>query len=209
MTTYQATPLFGGALVCDLPTKFADVSQLRQVPDNQEVYIDKDGFTSIIIEINERVGGDGSSAEIDGRALTTHLEGIIGEDVDRLKVWNTTPTQFSKLDEDIPAYTLIATLSPQAPPPSTEAESSSSSSSAPRPSAPDFTAIILTLVRLEHEQTDLLITVNVPHIRGEYDEDDVDLELGKQGKLIGDAVDYASRIWESFTVKDWGLFKEV
>ncbi|KAI1194298.1 Mog1p/PsbP-like protein [Nemania serpens] len=203
-TTYQTTPLFGGALSCDLPTKFADVSQLRQVPNHQEVYIDKDGFTSIIVEINERVGGEGSSAEIDGRALTAHLEGIIGEDADRLKVWNTTPTQFSKLDEDIPAYTLIATLSPQAPP-STEAEGSS----APRPGSPDFTAIILTLVRLEHEQTDILITVNVPHIRGEYDEDDVDLELGRQGKLIGDAVDYASRIWESFTVKDWGLFREV
>jgi hypothetical protein len=69
--------------------------------------------------------------------------------------------------------------------------------------------MILTLVRLEHEKTDLLITINVPHIRGEYDEEDVDLELGKQGKLIGDAVDYASRIWESFKVKDWGLFKDV
>ncbi|KAI1117853.1 hypothetical protein F5Y14DRAFT_402237 [Nemania sp. NC0429] len=204
MTTYQATPLFGGALVCDLPTNFADVSQLRQVPNHQEVYIDKDGFTSIIIEINERVGGEGSSAEIDGRALTTHLEAVIGDDADRLKLWSTTSTQFSKLDEDIPAYTLLATLSPQAPP-STEAEGSS----APPPSAPDFTAIILTLVRLEREQTDLLITVNVPHIRGEYDVDDVDLELGKQGRLIGDAVDYAARIWESFTVKDWGLFREV
>ncbi|RYC56658.1 hypothetical protein CHU98_g9550 [Xylaria longipes] len=204
MATYQTTPLFGGALVCDLPTNFADVSLLRQVPDNQEVYIDKDGFTSIIVEINERVGSEGSTAEIDGAALTTHLEEVVGEDVERLKVWNTTPTQFSKLDEDIPAYTLIATLSPHAPP-STGADSSGT----PRPGTPDFTAIILTLVRLEREHTDILITVNVPHIRGEYDEDDVDLQLGKQGRLIGDAVDYASRIWESFRVKDWGLFKEV
>ncbi|KAI0803453.1 Mog1p/PsbP-like protein [Xylaria sp. FL0064] len=204
MTTYKSTPLFGGALVCDLPTNFADVSQLRQVPDNQEVYIDKDGFTSIIIEINERVGEDGSSAEIDGRALTTHLEEIVGNDVDRLKVWNTTPTQFSKHSEDIPAYTLMATLTPRAPP-STETDSASAS----RATAPDFTVIVLTLVRLEQEHTDILITINVPHIRGEYDEEDVDLQLGKQGKLIGDAVDYASRIWESFRVKDWGLFKEV
>jgi hypothetical protein len=68
------------------------------VPDNQEVYIDKDGFTSIIVEINERVGSEGSSAEIDGRALTTHLEEIVGEDASRLQVWNTTPTQFSKLE---------------------------------------------------------------------------------------------------------------
>ncbi|KAI1175301.1 Mog1p/PsbP-like protein [Nemania sp. FL0916] len=208
MATYQSTPLFGGALVCDLPTNFADVSQLRQVPDNQEVYIDKGGFTSIIIEINERVGDEGSTAEIDGRALTTHLEDIVNGDSGRLKVWNTTPTQFSKLDEDIPAYTLIATLTPHAPPPSTGGESSGSGAAA-RADAPDFTALILTLVRLEREHTDLLITVNVPHIRGEYDVDDVDLELGKQGQLIGDAVDYAARIWESFKVKDWRLFKEV
>lgn len=64
-------------------------------------------------------------------------------------------------------------------------------------------------MRLERELTDILITINVPHIKGEYDEDDVDLELGRQGRLIGDAVDYAAKIWESFKVKDWNLFKEV
>ncbi|KAK5625487.1 hypothetical protein RRF57_001203 [Xylaria bambusicola] len=171
--------------------------------DNQEVYIDKDGFTSIIIEINERVGEDGSSEEIDGTALTTHLREIVGDDIEGLKVWNTTPTQFSKLDEDIPAYTLIATLAPHGLP-SKEGESA-----AARGNAPDFTAMVLTLLRLEREHTDILITINVPHIRGEYDEEDVDLQLGKQGQLIGDAVEYASRIWETFKVKDWGLFKEV
>lgn len=83
------------------------------------------------------------------------------------------------------------------------------SSSSAEKSSPDFTAIILTLVRLEREKTDLLITINVPHIKGEYNEEDVDLELGRQGKLIGDAVDYAAKIWETFKVKDWNLFNEV
>ncbi|RYP64211.1 hypothetical protein DL769_006757 [Monosporascus sp. CRB-8-3] len=198
MATFKTTPLFGGALVCDLPSNFADVSKLRQVPDNQEVYIDKDGFTSIIFDITERVGGAGSGAEIDGRALTTHLEELVGDDVETVKVWNTTPTLFSRLDEDIPAYTLIATQSPK---PGEKASE--------RAANPDFTAIILTLVRLERELTDILITINVPHIKGEYDDEDVDLELGKQGKLIGDAVDYAAKIWETFKVKDWGLFKEI
>jgi len=68
------------------------------VPDNQEVYIDKDGFTSIIFEICERVGPSGSSAEIDGRALTTHLEDLVGDDADTVKVWNTTDTEFSELE---------------------------------------------------------------------------------------------------------------
>lgn len=67
---------------------------------------------------------------------------------------------------------------------------------------------MLNLIRLEREQTDVLITINVPHIKGEYSEEDVDLELGKQGKLIGDAVEYAARIWESFRIRDWGLFDD-
>ena len=65
------------------------------------------------------------------------------------------------------------------------------------------------MVRLEKESTDIVITINVPHIKGQYNEDEVDLELGKQGVLIGDAVEYAARIWDTFKVKDWGLFNEV
>lgn len=98
MPSYKRTPLFGGALEGDLPANFADVSKLRQVPDNQEVFIDKDGFTSIIFDITERVGGPGCSDEIDGRALTTHLEELVGTDVDSIKVWNSTETHFSKLE---------------------------------------------------------------------------------------------------------------
>lgn len=55
----------------------------------------------------------------------------------------------------------------------------------------------------------MLITINVPHIKGEYDEEEVDLELGKQGQLIGDAVEFAAKIWGSLAVKDWNLFNEV
>ncbi|KAH8819572.1 hypothetical protein F5884DRAFT_659529 [Xylogone sp. PMI_703] len=196
MTTYTSTPLFGGALIVDLPSNFADVSDIRQVPNNQEVFLDKDGFTSIIFDITERVGVAGSGPAIDGAALTTHLEDIVDSDIDTVKVWSTTDTVFSKLPEGTPAYTLIAT---QTPPPNPESKTS----------APDFTAIVLNLIRLEKESTDIVISINVPHIKGEYTEEDVDLQLGKQGKLLESAVEYAARIWETFKIKDWGLFKEV
>lgn len=98
--------------------------------------------------------------------------------------------------EGTPAYTLIAT---QTPPPKPDAKNS----------APDFTAIVLNLIRLEKESTDIVISINVPHIKGEYSEEEVDLQLGKQGKLIESAVEYAARIWETFKIKDWDLFKEV
>lgn len=102
------------------------------------------------------------------------------------------------LRQHIPAYTLIATQTP----------SSNLNPASSRDAPPDFTAIVLNLVRLERESTDILITINVPHIKGEYSADDIDLELGKQGKLIADAVEHASVIWESFKVKDWHLFGE-
>ncbi|CAG8954179.1 hypothetical protein HYALB_00001294 [Hymenoscyphus albidus] len=192
--SFRSTPLFGGALIVDLPSNFADVSTIRQVPDHQEVYLDKDGFTSIIFDITERVGQPGSGPAIDGAALTTHLEDIVDSDDDTVQVWSTTNTQFSKLPEDTPCYTLIAT---QTPPP------------APGSKAPDFTAIVLTLIRLEKESTDILITINVPHIKGEYTEEEVDMQMGKQGKLIANSVEIAARIWETFKIKDWGLFNEV
>ncbi|KAL2139678.1 hypothetical protein VTI28DRAFT_4848 [Corynascus sepedonium] len=197
---FRKTPLYGGALECELPDNFADVSTIRQVPDNQEVYIDKDGFTSIIFDITQRVDAPGSGLERDGKALTIHLEDLVGDDADSVKVWNTTETQFTHLGDETPAYTLIATQTPQAP---------SNPDESRRASAPDFTALILTLLRFEKEQSDVLITINVPHIKGEYDEDEVDLALGKQGELIGDAVEYAARIWSTFKVKDWRLFNEV
>jgi len=194
MSGFRSTPLFGGALIVDLPSTFADVSTIRQVPDHQEVYLDKDGFTSIIFDITERVGAPGSGPAVDGAALTTHLEDIVDSDVDTVKVWNTSNTQFSKLPEGIPAYTLIATQTPPA---------------APDSKSPDFTAIVLTLIRLERESTDILITINVPHIKGEYTEEEVDMQMGKQGKLIESSVEIAAKIWETFKIKDWGLFNEV
>ncbi|RDW73797.1 hypothetical protein BP5796_07239 [Coleophoma crateriformis] len=202
MATFVATPLFGGAMIVDLPETFTDVSRIRQIPDHQEVFLDKDGYTSIMFDITERVGTAGSGAAIDGAAMTTHLEDIVDSEFDTVKVWSTSNTQFSKLPEGTPAYTLIAT---QTPPPPARGGGDEAGSAA----APDFTAIVLNLIRLEDESTDILITINVPHIRGEYTEEEVNLQMGMQGKLIENAVEIAARIWETFKIKDWGLFQEV
>lgn len=43
------------------------------------------------------MGVPGSSAAIDGTALTAHLEDIVDSDDDVVKVWTTAKTDFSKL----------------------------------------------------------------------------------------------------------------
>eukprot|EP01089_Gocevia_fonbrunei_P012661 TRINITY_DN3055_c0_g1_i1.p1 TRINITY_DN3055_c0_g1~~TRINITY_DN3055_c0_g1_i1.p1 ORF type:complete len:197 (+),score=34.88 TRINITY_DN3055_c0_g1_i1:121-711(+) len=48
---YTRRDLFGGGMSVMLPRRFADVSELRQVPDNQEVFVDVNTDQSIIIEL--------------------------------------------------------------------------------------------------------------------------------------------------------------
>ena len=50
-------------------------SNIRQVPDNQEVYLDKNGFTSLTFDITERV----SHLPADKDALEYHFADIVEE----------------------------------------------------------------------------------------------------------------------------------
>ncbi|CAD0039503.1 unnamed protein product [Aureobasidium pullulans] len=106
-----------------------------------------------------------------------------------------TPTDHSSTSKDLQtsAYTLFATHKPSA-----EAVS--------RGKAPDFTGILLTLIRLESQQTDLVISVNVPHVGGDYNKDDVDPSAGKQGPMLDAATSFRDRILQTFEIKDWDLF---
>lgn len=59
MTGFKTTPFYsevidGGAITCDLPVDWKDVSEIRQVPDHQEVYVGPgDDDPCFIIEILE------------------------------------------------------------------------------------------------------------------------------------------------------------
>lgn len=45
--------LFGGAMRISLPSRFMDVSDVRPVPDHQEVFADVDTDSSVIVEVLE------------------------------------------------------------------------------------------------------------------------------------------------------------
>ncbi|VDP60155.1 unnamed protein product [Schistosoma curassoni] len=53
--TMQSHPLFDGAFQCLLPTNVVDASDLRQIPDNQEVFVHPSTSQSITIDILEYV----------------------------------------------------------------------------------------------------------------------------------------------------------
>ena len=65
-------------------------SKLRQVPDNQEVYIKETGLTSIIFDITERV--DESDVV---EAIKYHLEDV-AEKGNLIKVWANSVVNMAK-----------------------------------------------------------------------------------------------------------------
>ncbi|PHH56234.1 Ran guanine nucleotide release factor [Ceratocystis fimbriata CBS 114723] len=193
MANYKSTPLYGGAIIVDLPQSYIDVSNIRTVPDHQEVFIDSNGLTSIVFEINERIGDPSSNAEIDGEALEQHLMDLVGEDSKgNIQVWDKKATSFNHLNSKYPCYSLIATDTP----PQNDYSNR----------GPVFTGLIMILLRLENKDTDILITINVPHVKGEYDEFEIDLQAGKQGSKIKQAIQFADQIRETFDIKDYALF---
>lgn len=54
--------LFGGAITCEIPASYIDVSNFRKVPDNQECFADPTTDRSILIDILELC--DGGPAEL-------------------------------------------------------------------------------------------------------------------------------------------------
>ncbi|KAK7521572.1 Mog1/PsbP/DUF1795, alpha/beta/alpha sandwich [Phyllosticta citriasiana] len=190
MSSFISTELYGGAITVDLPATFADVSTIRQVPDNQEVYLEKDGFTSVIFDIMERV--EQSQAANDEEALKFHYSDMVGDSNDATHFWHSNTASLSRLP-NIPAYTFVATQHP----------TPDASSRKPQP---DFTAIVLILVRLAQQKTDIVITVNVPHVPGEYPKEEVDFSKAKQGPLMDAAAAIKQLILQTFDIKDWNLF---
>ncbi|KAH9934884.1 Mog1p/PsbP-like protein [Fomitopsis serialis] len=64
--------LFGGAITTTLPTSLIDASDLRQVPDTQEVFLYPDAGISIIVEVLQCVDAE-QTADI----VKLHFESLV------------------------------------------------------------------------------------------------------------------------------------
>ncbi|KAM4574572.1 ran guanine nucleotide release factor [Fundulus diaphanus] len=69
----QLRPLFGGALSAVVPHNLTDVSELREIPDNQEVFAHPHTDQSLIVELLEYQG-----QVADQDAARYHFEDIAG-----------------------------------------------------------------------------------------------------------------------------------
>jgi hypothetical protein len=62
--------------------------------------------------------------------------------------------------------------------------------------------IHLLLLRLKEQSTDIMITINIPHYKDEYEK----AEEGQETRLMKDSKLVREKMLETFKVVEWGLF---
>ncbi|MCJ1471531.1 hypothetical protein MMC13_000171 [Lambiella insularis] len=180
---FCTVPLFGGALSVKMPSTFVDASNFRPVPDNQEVYLDADGLVSIIVEITERVTQVATNEE----AMQYHLEDYVDGSSDTLRVYQRQQVTMAKLPANTPAQAVIATTH---------------SPSASANGAHDFVGIVMLMIRLAAQESDIIVTINVPHFNAR----EVNMGRGRPGPMMEEAGEIRDAVVASFEVRDLGLF---
>jgi hypothetical protein len=135
--------LFGGAIRIFIPNNFCDVSKFRQVPDNQEVFVDSNSEISIIVELLEAVCVENhmDSANIHFMELVelnSAKEYIISQQV------ALEPSAVPFLDASVPKLLTVALLKA----PKFEEEKTSE------------VQVFVAVIRLLNVQTDLVISIN-------------------------------------------------
>jgi len=185
--TFTTAELFGGAITASIPSTFLDASTLRQIPDNQEVFVDREGTASITFDILEKIDTNDSE-----KAIAIHLGEVV--EGDPAEVVDMGAGEQLESMPEIPVHSVLAIV-----------KSGSQTHDSRRV---DFTAIVMMLVRLEKVKTDFVVFVNVPHAQGEYSPDEVNIAEKKWGPLIERAGFVREEIRKTLKVADWGLFGE-
>ncbi|KAL4955678.1 hypothetical protein BDW69DRAFT_193034 [Aspergillus filifer] len=221
----ESQDLYGGAIKATIPEGWLDASDLRQIPDHQELFLSPTTLSNLIFEINERVSEEtalsalqsapnkevletlgpnpGATPEtVDKAAALYHLNDICDDDNDTLRI--VAPPQQVSLQK-LPkarSYKGVAQMTSL----TTRPGIAPSVGGAPAGSSTDggFSASVTLhylLVRLEEQETDVLVFFNTPH--KEFDERGDPRGLAKEEELANSVID---ALIEKLEIADWGLF---
>ncbi|KGU22581.1 hypothetical protein MG7_04612 [Candida albicans P34048] len=206
----MTTELYGGAItISKLPNSFIDISQIRQVPDTQEVFINQlsshndshdvsGSFDhSFIIDLLQRVD------PIDYQeAIHLHLQDIVpphvhNQPIEQIKQQQEEEEEDNEDDDNdddgIIRYFSFVQFKPQY------------KKFDPNES-PKQIITLICLIRLEKVDTDVLLQYIIP-LKSENENVNVNFEGStKVDKIVKESYDLFKKIALSFTVKDWNLF---
>jgi len=186
MPAPEARELFGGAASTVLPLRFVDISLLRQVPDNQEAFVDCRTDDSVVVELLE-LHGDVSGDEIPRFHFVQVAEHNEASDSIVHEVRRLEPSAVPRLPPTAECYLLrgsqrVAKFNER---------------------VLNNLHLYLCVLRLPHVSTDVVVTYNHPAVasptesgsRGADEDPDV-----ASGRVV---LETAIR---EFRVHDWGLF---
>ncbi|MCO5558303.1 hypothetical protein L7F22_011882 [Adiantum nelumboides] len=196
MNDIPPRPLFNGAISCSFPSRLQDVSSIRDVPDNQEVYADPSRDESIIVEIleHERSVEDAQSAVWFLQDLSHEQDAgrsLVVEDVKALTSCDT-PLLGSQYVVNAAVGRMAVSKGRQG----VEAE--------------NLLRVYLANIRLPNVKSDILVTIYEPLLINEQSESAE--VLGAEGAVSAKAAGVmpASEIFHlvlaTFKIHDWGLF---
>ncbi|KAL7753019.1 hypothetical protein RI367_001470 [Sorochytrium milnesiophthora] len=180
----EQRPLFGGAISALVPANFADTSQFREVPDNQEVFVDMQSDVSLIFELLELAEGAGADkvADYHYHRLLEDSDAT-SEAIHDIRTLQPGTMQLSASGRAFTAQRLVATMR----------------AAKFNQRAQDTVAVVLWAIRLPDVATDVLITFNVPL--------QVTTSNATPAPRLSDAhVAEMQRVASSFAIHDWSLF---
>ncbi|GAA5903958.1 Ran GTPase-binding protein MOG1 [Sporobolomyces salmoneus] len=189
MATTRA--LYGGALSCSIPSSFLDASDLRQIPDTQEVFLSPDSDLSLIFEVLELVKEEGAADSLEAAvkfhfSSLAHDNSALSSDIFSIDLPTPTTTTTTSTSESRPEV--------QGP---TILKGTQTVSKFNRPAEEADTVLIqFALWRIPTKNADVTMCVNYPIKMGESGEER-DPEEAK--KVFENAL-------RSFEIQDFGLF---
>ncbi|KAG8931106.1 hypothetical protein FRC02_003186 [Tulasnella sp. 418] len=175
--------LFGGAITIDYPAGLIDASDLRQIPDTQEVYLSRNSDVSYIVEILEKVeANDPKEAAIFHFESLAHDNNAVSKTIS--SVTDHSGGDFSAGPEGTPLPVVL--VGTQQVPKYNR-------------TVPDTVEIFMALYRVVEKNTDIVFTMNIPVVTNEGDGD-----VGSIG--VEAAKPIFERAVRSFKIVDFGLF---
>ncbi|KAI1915675.1 hypothetical protein LOZ58_000101 [Ophidiomyces ophidiicola] len=204
---YSRTPLFGGALTAEIPNVFKDMSNVRPIPDNQEVFASSVSDTNIIIELVERLERDSEAARVplvrilgreslgnlsdDEFAILAHMHDICKANQERFELVEA-PKLCTVQHIPDPSYLCKLKL---------VSRMVICDASGTVRSHEKATTAYIVLVRLVLQGTDLLLHINVPQ-NEHVCNGDPDGPAGEEQK----AKEILERLLHTLRIVDYGLF---
>ncbi|GLT98406.1 hypothetical protein SLE2022_159120 [Rubroshorea leprosula] len=189
-------PLFGGAISSTFPSRFQDVSNIHQVPDHQEVFVDPARDESVIVELldHKPAIGDNASAAWFLQDLSNEQDAEGFTIIEQSGVAEAPELCF----RSIPAVV------------STAVGQMGISKGRQGREAQNIVKVYLANIRLKEVATDVLITAYEPLFINPLSESTSAVGSGlavpaTQSGLVPMA-DVFKLVVTSFKVNDWGLF---